>query len=218
MDIPARPQLRDPQPATTCAGIAIAVLAAGQSTRMPGTNKLLATFDGVPLIRRSVIAAIEAGGSPVITVLGYMVEQSRDALKGLDIVIADNADYASGLASSLQCAIRHVPDTAGGAMITLADMPALSAVHLQLLMREFQDSGGQAVVRATFEGRRGNPVILPRALFDDVFTLAGDVGARHLVERQNVPVIDVELGEAAVLDVDTLNALHATGGIVADPS
>lgn len=203
-------------PENTFAKVAIAVLAAGQSTRMTGANKLLATFDGVPLIRRSVIAAIEAGGSPVIAVIGYMAEQSQDALKGLDIVITYNPDYASGLASSLQCAIHHVPATAAGAMIALADMPALSAEHLRRLVREFLNAGGQAVVRATFKGKRGNPVILPRALFDEVFTLAGDVGARHLVERQDVPVIDVELGEAAILDVDTLSALYATGGIVAD--
>ena len=42
--------------------VAIAVLAAGQSTRMNGPNKLLATFDDVPLIRRSALTAIEAGG------------------------------------------------------------------------------------------------------------------------------------------------------------
>lgn len=214
MEIPARPQLRDPLPEKAPAQVAIAMLAAGQSTRMMGANKLLATFDGVPLIRRSAIAAIEADGSPVIAVLGHMADQCRNALKGLDVVIAHNADYASGLASSLQCAIRHVPSMAEGALIMLADMPALSAEHLQQLVREFQNAGGQSVVRATFAGKRGNPAILPRVLFDEVFTLTGDVGARHLIEREDVPIIDVELGEAAVLDVDTREGLHATGGIL----
>lgn len=218
MEIPARPQLRDPFPEKAPARVAIAVLAAGRSTRMTGANKLLATFDGVPLLRRSAIAAIEAGGSPVIAVLGHMAEQCQDVLKGLDVTIARNADYASGLASSLQCAIRHLPSMTEGAMIMLADMPALSADHLRRLVREFQDAGGQSVVRATFQAKRGNPVILPRILFDEVFTLAGDVGARHLIEREDVPVIDVELGEAAALDVDTRTALHAIGGVLADPA
>jgi molybdenum cofactor cytidylyltransferase len=216
MEIPARAQLRDPLPAKVPVKVAIAVLAAGRSTRMMGSTKQLATFDGVPLIRRSTMAAIDAGGSPVITVLGHMVEQCAKALDGLDIIIARNEAYASGLASSLQCAVRHLPASAEGAMIMLADMPALSVEHLQRLMAAFRKGGGQSVVRATFEGKRGNPVILPRIMFDEVFMLAGDVGARHLIERGDVPVIDVELGEAAALDVDTSDALSRAGGVLAD--
>lgn len=82
MEIPTRPQPRDPRPLLQKATVAIAVLAAGQSTRMGGANKLLATFDGVPLIRRSAQMAIEADGQPVIAVLGHMAEQCSAALTG----------------------------------------------------------------------------------------------------------------------------------------
>jgi molybdenum cofactor cytidylyltransferase len=216
MEIPTRPQPRDPRPPVTRANVAIAVLAAGQSTRMNGANKLLATFDNVPLLRRSALTAIEAGGNPVIAVLGYMAEQCSAALDGLNVVIALNKDYASGLASSLQTAIRHVPSSADGVMMLLADMPALSAADLKCMISRFQTAGGQSVVRATYEGKRGNPVLLPRLLFDEVFTLAGDVGARHLIERGDIPVIDVELGEAAAIDVDTPDMLNRAGGTIAE--
>lgn len=101
-------------------------------------------------------------------------------------------------------------------MIMLADMPALSSANLQSMIRQFQSAGGQSVVRATYEGKRGNPVILPRFLFEEVFTLAGDVGARHLVERGDIPVIDVELGEAAAIDVDTPDMLSRAGGTIVE--
>ncbi|CAN7402168.1 molybdopterin-binding/glycosyltransferase family 2 protein [Phyllobacterium sp. LjRoot231] len=217
MEIPTRPQPRDPRPTAARPNVAIALLAAGQSTRMMGPNKLLATFDNVPLIRRSAQTAIEAGGRPVVAVLGHMAEQCSAALDGLNVVIALNKDYASGLASSLQTAIRNIPSSADGVMMLLADMPALSTADLQNMVRRFQSAGGQSVVRATFEGKRGNPVILPRIMFDEVFTLAGDVGARHLIERGDVPVIDVELGEAAALDVDTPDMLHRAGGTITEP-
>lgn len=217
-EIPTRPQLRDERPNAAHDQIAIAVLAAGQSTRMAGANKLLATFDGVPLIRRSAVTAIDAGGNPVVAVLGHMAEQCSAALSGLDIIIANNVDYASGLASSLQCAIRHLPPSTEAVMVLLADMPALSAAHLRQLIEGFQQAGAGTVVRATYEGKRGNPVILPRVLFDEVFTIAGDVGARHLIERGDVPVIDVELGQAAALDVDTPDGLHQAGGTLAPPT
>ncbi|MDR6632680.1 molybdenum cofactor cytidylyltransferase [Phyllobacterium sp. 1468] len=217
MEIPTRPQPRDPRPSVARPHVAIALLAAGQSTRMMGPNKLLATFDDVPLIRRSARTAIEAGGRPVVAVLGHMAEQCSAALDGLNVVIALNKDYASGLASSLQTAIRNVPSASDGVMMLLADMPALSATDLQTMISRFQSAGGQSVVRATFEGKRGNPVILPRVLFNEVFSLAGDVGARHLIERGDIPVIDVELGEAAALDVDTPDMLHRAGGTITEP-
>jgi molybdenum cofactor cytidylyltransferase len=216
MEIPTRPQPRDPRPPVTRANVAIAVLAAGQSTRMNGTNKLLATFDNVPLLRRSALLAIEADGHPVIAVLGHMAEQCSAVLDGLNVVIALNKDYASGLASSLQTAIRHVPSSADGVMMLLADMPALSASDLKSMITRFQHAGGQSVVRATYEGKRGNPVLLPRLLFDEVFSLAGDVGARHLIERGDIPVIDVELGEAAAIDVDTPDMLNRAGGTITE--
>jgi len=214
MEIPTRPQPRDPRPPLPRPAVAIAVLAAGRSSRMGGANKLLATFDGVPLIRRSAELAVQAGGEPVIAVLGYMAQECSAALDGLPVNIVLNTDHASGLASSLHAAIRHVPASSDGVMIMLADMPALSASDLQTMIRQFQGVGGQTVVRATFKGKRGNPVILPRFLFDEVFTLAGDVGARHLVERGDIPVIDVELGEAAAIDVDTPDMLRLAGGTI----
>lgn len=216
MEIPTRPQPRDPRPPITRSDVAVAVLAAGQSTRMNGPNKLLATFDDVPLIRRSALTAIDAGGAPVIAVLGHMAQQCSAALDGLNVVIALNKDYASGLASSLQTAIRNVPSSADGVMMLLADMPALTTGDLRSMIRRFQDAGGQSVVRATYKGKRGNPVLLPRLLFDEVFTLAGDVGARHLIERGDIQVIDVELGEAAAIDVDTPEMLNRAGGTITE--
>ncbi len=216
MEIPTRPQPRDPRPPVTRSDVAIAVLAAGQSTRMNGPNKLLATFDDVPLIRRSAMIAIEAGGDPVIVVLGHMAEECSAALDGLSAVIALNKDYASGLASSLQTAIKNVPSSADGVMMLLADMPALTAGDLKTMISRFQNAGGQSVVRATYKGKRGNPVLLPRLLFDEVFTLAGDVGARHLIERGDITVIDVELGEAAAIDVDTPDMLNRAGGTITE--
>ena len=69
-------------------------------------------------------------------------------------------------------------------------------------------------MRASYGGKRGNPVILPRSLFPAVAQLEGDTGARHLVEAGDVEVIDVEIGPAAAVDVDTPEALANAGGIL----
>jgi len=66
----------------------------------------------------------------------------------------------------------------------------------------------RAIIRACDGERRGNPVILPRATFAAAMELAGDVGARALIESGTWPVVDVEIGPAARLD-DLLNWIPA---------
>ena len=70
------------------------------------------------------------------------------------------------------------------------------------------------MVRATDNGKRGNPVILPRMVFPEIMKLRGDVGAKPIVEGFEGRVIDVEIGAAASQDVDTELAIKAAGGVL----
>ena len=65
-------------------------------------------------------------------------------------------------------------------------------------------------------GKRGNPVILPRALFPEVAKLEGDTGARHIVESGANAVVDIEIGPGASIDVDTPEAMRLAGGVLQD--
>ena len=183
---------------------------------MGGPNKLIAHFGGKPLIRQTVerVLASQASGAAVVT--GHQAARIRDALQGLEIGVAHNPDFASGLASSLKAGIAAVPEDATGALIQLGDMPAVSSADLDRLIEAFRKAGGKAIVRATHDGKRGNPVILPRALFGAVAQLEGDTGARHLVEAGSMQVVDVEIGEGATIDVDTRDALESAGGVLQD--
>ncbi|MGH6762871.1 MAG: NTP transferase domain-containing protein [Phyllobacterium sp.] len=214
MEIPTRPQPRDATRGAKPVSVAIALLAAGKSSRMGGSNKLLARFEDQPLIRRSAERAIAAGGNPVIAVLGHMADQMEKALDGLSVMQVRNAAYATGISSSIKVALQHVPLAAGGLMVHLADMPALGSHDLKQLIETFERTGGRSIVRATFGGKRGNPVIFPRGLFSEIERLTGDVGARHLIETGDTPVVDVELGAAAAIDVDTPETMRAAGGLI----
>ena len=112
--------------------------------------------------------------------------------------------------------VAALPDDVAGALIVLGDMPGITAQDLDRLIEAFRRTDGQAIVRATHAGKRGNPVILPRILFPAVATLEGDTGARHLVEADGLDVVDVEIGAAASVDVDTREALESAGGVLQD--
>jgi len=216
MEIPTRPQPRDVRPKQSPAQVQAVVLAAGRSTRMGGPNKLMAHFDGKPLIRQTVEGALASTAAGVVVVTGHQPARIRAALAGLDVAFAHNPDFASGLASSLKAGIAAVGDDADGALIVLGDMPAVSPEVMNRLLSAFREVKGQAIVRATHDGRRGNPVLLPHALFGAVAQLEGDTGARHLVEAGTMRVVDIEVGEAAAIDVDTPEALASAGGVLQD--
>lgn len=194
--------------------VAIAVLAAGRSTRMGNINKLLCRFDGVPLVRQSVQTAIACSGDPVIVVTGHMALEIREALSGLPVEIVHNAGYALGLSSSISAALGAVPDQCVGILVTLADMPLVSTGDLSAMIEAFARCAGSAVVRATAFDKPGNPVIVPRSLFAEIVVLEGDKGARQVIAASGLPIIDVEIGRAAALDVDTVEALEMAGGKV----
>jgi molybdenum cofactor cytidylyltransferase len=58
-------------------------------------------------------------------------------------------------------------------------------------------------------------VILPRSTFDAIAKLDGDIGARPIIEKSGLPVIDVDIGAAAHLDTDTPEEIAAAGGVLA---
>lgn len=215
-EIPTRPQPREPVASKALGPVETVVLAAGRASRMgpEGGHKLLATFGGVPLIRRTVVSALAADIGRVIVVTGHREAEIRAALGDLPVTLVSNPDYMSGMASSLTSGLSALDQGAGGMLVMLADMPGITAGDLRRLVDTFTAEGGRAVIRATADGQRGNPVILPRQTFAAISQLVGDVGARHIVERCGLPVVDVELGAAARLDLDTPEQIIAAGGIL----
>jgi molybdenum cofactor cytidylyltransferase len=214
MEIPTRPQPREAAAAPAKVSLHAIVLAAGRSSRMGESNKLMAAFDGKPLARRTTERVVAAGLDGVVAIVGHQAGRLRDILAGLDVKVVENPDYATGLASSLKAGLQAVRDKADGIMVVLADMPEVTSEAFGRLAAAFRESRGQAIVRATHGGKRGNPVILPRSLFGQIEALEGDTGARQIMETSELRIIDVELGSAASLDVDTPEAMERAGGVL----
>ena len=85
--------------------IAALVLAAGQSRRMGGTNKLLATIGGKPLVRMAAEAALASRAVSVTVVTGHDAGAIEAALAGLAVALAHNPNYAAGLSTSLRAGL-----------------------------------------------------------------------------------------------------------------
>jgi molybdenum cofactor cytidylyltransferase len=212
MEIVSRPQPRTPAETRAPSRIGAVVLAAGQSRRMGGPNKLLARLDGRPLVRGVVEAAL-AVARPVVVVTGHQAEALRGALSGLDVRFVHNPDYADGLSTSLKVGIAALPPDVDGAFVCLGDMPGITAEPLKRIAAAFEP-GRASIVVPTSAGKRGNPVLWDRQHFPALLTVTGDVGARHLIGENADSVAEVEIGPAAALDLDTPEAMREAGGVL----
>ena len=210
MEIVTRPQPREKLGTDGNRNVAAIVLAAGRSTRMGGPNKLLAELGGKTLVRIVAEQALASKAQSVIVVTGHQAEQVEKALQGLKVRFVRNPDFAEGLASSVKAGVAAVPENADGAVICLGDMPLISAHLIDRLIEAFAPDRGNLIAVPVSDGRRGNPVLWSRRFFNELMTLDGDIGARHLIARHSEAVAEVAVeGHGAFLDIDTPQALAA---------
>lgn len=214
-EIPSRPQPRQgedeaPPNVPRAPRVAALVLAAGKSSRMGGPNKLLEEVDGKALVAHAVDTALAADVATVVVVTGHQRERVEAALAGKAVNLVHNPDFAEGLSTSLKAGLRLLPPDVDGALVCLGDMPRLTPAHLDQLLAAFNPAEGRSICVPTYKNKRGNPVLWGRRFFADMQGVAGDVGARHLIGEHADQVVEVEMGDAAVLlDVDTPEALAA---------
>jgi molybdenum cofactor cytidylyltransferase len=186
------------------------LLAAGQSRRMGGPNKLLAEIDGVPMVTRVTQRLLASRARPIIAVLGNQAAAVDAALGKLPVERVRNPEFAAGLSTSLKRGIAALPPDLDGVIVCLGDMPLISGRHLDRLIAAFNPLEGRAIIVPTRRGKRGNPVLWSRQFFPEMAGLAGDVGAKHLIGEHAELVAEVEMDDDAVLvDIDTPDALDA---------
>jgi len=200
-----------PDPRREALRVAGVVLAAGRSSRMGTTNKLLADIQGLPMVRRVAETALLAGLDPVVVVVGHDADQVRSALDGLPVRLAANPDHAQGLSTSVRVGIGAVGEGVEGAMVLLGDMPWVSLADIRALMDAFSPAEGRSICVPVAGGRRGNPVLWSARHFAALRRLEGDVGARRLLAEPGDGVYEVRVPDDGVLrDIDTPEALHAS--------
>jgi molybdenum cofactor cytidylyltransferase len=194
---------------------AAVILAAGASSRMGGPKQVL-EYGGVSLLRRAAIAALDAGCEPVVVVTGAHAELSRRELHDLAVQEATNAEWQTGMASSLRAGVLHVathPD-AETLIVMLCDQPHVGPDLLRTLMAAHA-STGKPIVACEYGGTVGVPALFARVVWPECISLAGPAGAKHIIETDGSRVHVTPFPEGAI-DIDTpadLARLHPLGPI-----
>jgi CTP:molybdopterin cytidylyltransferase MocA len=194
------------------------LLAAGAGRRMGLPKALLRDGRGGSFLLRAVALLAEGGCERVTVVLGASSEEARAVLAGgghvrdVEVVVAE--DWAEGMGASLRAGLTAVAGSdADAVLVSLVDLPDVDEAVLRRVVATGAPDGAAALVRATYGGRPGHPVLLGRDHWAGVAATAhGDQGARaYLTDHGAVPC---ECGDLATgRDVDRPDDLPESSDI-----
>ena len=192
----------------------VIVLAAGTSSRMGKTNKLLIPVNSMTMVANTCLEALkflasQNSKSRLVVVTGYRHASTVKALKictdyvaqsssQLDMVIVRNTGYIEGQFTSAKIGVREIPD-GEPFFIQLADMPLVKACHYNALCTLLN---GNDAVRPRVDGKPGHPVLLSPKLKDIILKSDNNMSVNRILEKCNV--IDYVSSDASYIrDVDT---------------
>jgi molybdenum cofactor cytidylyltransferase len=185
--------------------IAVILLAAGLSRRMGAANKLLADIGGEPMIRRMARLYL-ACGLDVHVVTGHEREKVEAAVDGLDLSIVHNADYQAGQPGSVRAGLAAVAAKYDAVLVALGDQPALRQEDVEALIAAYAEVGGDRFLVPHFDGKRGNPVIIPGAFIPAILQASPHKGPLTDMFPDRLAVFDAR-NDHYVQDIDTKEAL-----------
>jgi molybdenum cofactor cytidylyltransferase len=171
--------------------ISAILLAAGQSKRMDGENKLTKKIQGVPLIKYSVKNILASSINELIIVLGHQKEIIEKLIdKNENIKCVFNKNFENGMASSIKTGLDHLSEKTEAFFICLGDMPMVSHdIYNQLI----KSKDNKEIIVPTYKGQQGNPVLFDKSMKEKVLDIRGDVGAKKILELNKDKISNLEI-------------------------
>ncbi len=177
----------------------IVLLAAGASSRMRGTDKLLEQVEDRPLLTLMAERCVKVGQTRVVLAPGQ--PERRAVLTDLDVEIVEATD-TDGMAASIRAGVGGLTGTT--IMIVLADMPEIMAADLHLLLSLHAQGVAPIVQAAGSDGAPGQPVVFSSKYLKSLSKLTGDHGAKSILAAHPGDVARIPLpDQRATTDLDT---------------
>jgi len=183
--------------------IGIIILAAGASRRM-GQPKQLLPYQATPLIEHITAVAIHSVCEPIVVVLGAYASIIEPKMSHLNIQIAFNEQWSTGMASSLKCGlskIQTITPNLDAVIVMLGDQPLVSTSLIQQFVTKYQTTNFP-IVASQYHKIVGVPALFDHSLFRELATIEGDVGAKSIIGRYYSKVLTIPFAEGAI-DMDT---------------
>ena len=181
----------------------VIILAAGSSSRL-GQSKQLVEVDGVPLLLKSTLAALDAKYSHIVVVLGAHADIHKKTIAHLPVEILTHTEWKKGMGSTLKKGLRHIitsrPDT-NVVVVMVCDQPLITSLHLASL-RDAHKKTSHQIVASRYENTIGVPALFERTLFSRMLEIKDSQGAKVIIERETTSLTTIDWAEGR-FDIDT---------------
>ena len=176
--------------------ISAILLAAGQSKRMNGENKLTKEIQGTPLIKHSVKNILASSIDELIVVLGHQKETIEKLInKNEKIKFVFNKDFESGIASSIKTGLNNLSEKTEAFFICLGDMPMVNPNIYNQLIKSINK---REIIVPNYKGQQGNPVLFAKSMKEKIINISGDVGAKKILELNKDKILNLEINDQCV--------------------
>ena len=171
------------------------LLTAGRGSRLGGCCKGLLQIDGQPLVVRQLRTMADAGIQRAVVVIGAQADAVSEALSRHAAALSDieinrvriaseqlTDDLQFSVASGLRAALMLPQSLPAPLLISLVDLPLLTARHYETLWAQAHDQNADIVLPRNSAGMPGHPIVLaasaipPSALSQPGFRLREFVG------------------------------------------
>jgi len=176
--------------------ISAILLAAGQSKRMNGENKLVKKIQGIPLIKHSVRNILASSIGELIIVLGHQKRIVEEIIgKNEKIKFVFNKDFESGMATSIKTGLNHLSEETESFFICLGDMPMVNKDIFNLLIKS---KNNREIIVPTYKNKQGNPILFSKSMKKKIMTIEGDAGAKKVIELNKDKILNIETNDQSI--------------------
>lgn len=181
--------------------ISIILLAAGRSERFGKDNKLLQPFGSSDtLLDATITRALQVATDDVVVVTGHDHEHVSPVADRHPVRVVHNPLFNQGMGASIKAGVQTV-HPGHAIMIWPADMPLVQAQTVRSLMSHTMPN---LIVRPTFMGNPGHPVLFGILHRDRLLDIPDSEGAQSVLQENKNDVVRVSVNDAGVIqDFDT---------------
>ena len=188
------------------------LLAAGQSLRMEGENKLVKEINGVPLIKHAVKNILGSAIDELIIVLGHEKSVIENIIeKNKKIKFIYNENYKTGIISSIKEGLNNISRKSEAFFICLGDMPNVNQnIYNKIIKtrynynKKLMPDKKKEIIIPMVDGKEGNPILFSKFMKQKILNVADGFGVKKVLEENKSKILYAPIKSSGItLDFDT---------------